>query len=65
MTSKRLTPEQEVIVLERRLRWREGLLKALAAEFGCSQSTIRRVEREYRRLVNKRPPDSPETESGA
>jgi hypothetical protein len=49
MTSKRLTPEQEAIVLERRLRWREGLLKALAAEFGCSQSTIRRVEREYRK----------------
>ena len=54
MTSKRLTPEQEAIVLERRLRWREGLLKALAAEFGCSQSTIRRVEREYRKVNGKR-----------
>lgn len=51
---RKLTPEQEAIVLARRLRWREGLLKVLAIEFNCSQSTIRRIEREYR-LNSKRP----------
>lgn len=30
---RKLTPEQEAIVLARRLRWREGLLKVLALEF--------------------------------
>lgn len=51
---RKLTPEQEALVLERRLRWREGLLKVLALEFNCSQSTIRRIEREYRRASNQR-----------
>lgn len=57
---RKLTPEQEALVLERRLRWREGLLKVLALEFNCSQSTIRRIEREYRELNNKRPIHSPD-----
>ena len=54
MNPKKLTAEQERAVIERRTAWRRGLLKNLAAEFGCSQSTIRRIEREWQRLNNKR-----------
>lgn len=57
---RKLTPEQEALVLERRLRWREGLLKVLALEFNCSQSTIRRIEREHRKVNNKRATHSPD-----
>jgi transposase len=45
---RRLTPEQEAVVLERRRLWRVCTLKHLAHEFGVSITTIRRTERLHR-----------------
>lgn len=62
MTEKKLTPEQEAAVIERRRQWRAGLLQSIAHDFGCSISTVRRIERAWQQRmgfrVNRKGPTS-------